>query len=86
MIKGRIELVQLPPPGSGCSIAIGTDLVDAEPGSLTGPLLVVPGLARARGVEVSEIERIGPEDGAASARFSDPDGDGWAIQEIRGVA
>ncbi len=87
-----MRLVQLTPPGSGCSIAIGTDLVDSEPGSLTGLLLVVPDLARARaelvarGVEVSEIERVGPEDGAVFLRFSDPDGNGWAIQEIRGVA
>lgn len=91
-LDATMRLVQLTPPGSGCSIAIGTDLVDSEPGSLTGLLLVVPDLDRARaelvarGVEVSEIERVGPEDGAAFARFSDPDGNGWAIQEIRGAA
>jgi predicted enzyme related to lactoylglutathione lyase len=90
LVGGSMRFVQLTPPGSTCSIVIGTDLVDSEPGSLTGLLLVVPDLdsARAelveRGVEVSEIERIGPEDGAAFVRFSDPDGNGWAVQEIRG--
>jgi predicted enzyme related to lactoylglutathione lyase len=89
-VGGSMRFVQLTPPGSGCSIVIGTDLVDSEPGSLTGLLLVVPDLDRARaelvgrGVQVSEIERLGPEDGGAFVRFSDPDGNGWAVQEIRG--
>jgi predicted enzyme related to lactoylglutathione lyase len=87
-----MRVVQLTPPGSPCSIVIGTDLVDSEPGSLTGLLLVVPDIDRARselvgrGVQVSEVERVGPEDGGAFLWFSDPDGNGWAVQEIRGVA
>lgn len=91
-VGDAMRVVQLTPPGSPCSIVIGTDLVDSAPGSLTGLLLVVPDIDRARaelagrGVVVSEVERVGPEDGGAFLRFSDPDGNGWAVQEIRGVA
>jgi hypothetical protein len=89
--------VQLTPPGSGCSIVVGEGLVpDMAPGSLKGLQLVVPDLnaARAqlieRGVEVAEIQVMGespdppadPLDNVGFFFFSDPDGNGWAVQQI----
>jgi catechol 2,3-dioxygenase-like lactoylglutathione lyase family enzyme len=91
------RIVQLTPPGSGCSIVIGEGIVpDMAPGSLKGLQLVVSDLhaARAqlveRGVEVGEIQVIGenptPEpdqlDNVGFVFFSDPDGNGWAVQQI----
>jgi catechol 2,3-dioxygenase-like lactoylglutathione lyase family enzyme len=91
------RVVQLTPPGSGCSIVIGEGVApDMAPGSLKGLQLVVPDLhaARAqlaeRGVDVSEIqvmgESPGPEpealDNVGFVFFSDPDGNGWAVQQI----
>ena len=93
--EGRI--VQLTPPGSGCSIVIGEGLVpDMKPGSLKGLQLVVPDLnaarvqLRQRGVEVSEIQVVGesprpqpdPLDNVGFVFFSDQDGNGWAVQQI----
>jgi catechol 2,3-dioxygenase-like lactoylglutathione lyase family enzyme len=91
------RIVQLTPPGSGCSIVVGEGLVpDMAPGSLKGLQLVVPDLhaARAqleeRGLEVSEIQVMGqsptpqpdPLDNVGFVFFSDPDGNGWAVQQI----
>jgi catechol 2,3-dioxygenase-like lactoylglutathione lyase family enzyme len=91
------RVVQLTPPGSGCSIVIGEGVVpDMAPGSLKGLQLVVPDLHAARaqlaehGVDVSEIqvmgESPGPEpealDNVGFVFFSDPDGNGWAVQQI----
>jgi catechol 2,3-dioxygenase-like lactoylglutathione lyase family enzyme len=83
-----MRVVQLTPPGSACSIAIGTGLGDGmEPGSLRGLHLVVADAAKARetlaarGVEVSEIEDMG---GIKYVWFRDPDGNSWALQEIPG--
>ncbi|MDW5324955.1 VOC family protein [Plantactinospora sp. KLBMP9567] len=96
-ISDKIRLVQLTPPGSGCSIVIGTGAVpDMPPGSLRGLQLVVNDLAKARaqlverGVEVSEIQVLGenpgpvaePLDNVGFVFFSDPDGNGWAVQQI----
>jgi catechol 2,3-dioxygenase-like lactoylglutathione lyase family enzyme len=87
----EMRVVQLTPPGSACSIVIGTGLSDMEPGFLQGLQLVATDLdaARAelagRGVEVSEIRQLGPP-GSVGSRFvffSDPDGNGWAVQELR---
>ncbi len=92
---GRI--VQLTPPGSGCSIVIGTGLVpDMQPGSLKGLQLVVPDLEQARAelveraVAVSEIRTMGQNphptphrlDNVGFMFFDDPDGNGWAVQQI----
>lgn len=87
-----MRVVQLTPPGSACSIAIGTGMPAMEPGSLKGLQLVVTDIEAARaelagrGVEVSEIEWLGPADRPESRfaffYFSDPDGNGWAVQEI----
>lgn len=90
-VSPELRVVQLTPPGSGCSIVLGIG-TDAEPGSLKGLQLVVPDIEAARaelaerGVEVSEVERIAPGDAGLFIRFSDPDGNTWAVQEIRARA
>jgi catechol 2,3-dioxygenase-like lactoylglutathione lyase family enzyme len=90
------RLVQLTPPGSGCSIVIGEGVVPQMPaGSLRGLQLVVPDVHRAheeltaRGVEVSDVTvlgdnpgRGGPLDNVAFVYFADPDGNSWAVQQI----
>jgi catechol 2,3-dioxygenase-like lactoylglutathione lyase family enzyme len=94
-VSDEIRFVQLTPPGSACSITIGTGLVDSAPGSLQGLQLVVPDIAAARaelvgrGVEASEVFHF--EDGVrregrggdwnSFLSFSDPDGNGWVVQE-----
>jgi catechol 2,3-dioxygenase-like lactoylglutathione lyase family enzyme len=80
-----LRFVQLTPPGSACSIALGTGIVDAEPGSAQGLQLVVEDVhaARAelvaRGVEASEVQDF---DWGSFVFFRDPDGNGWALQQI----
>jgi catechol 2,3-dioxygenase-like lactoylglutathione lyase family enzyme len=91
------RIVQLTPPGSGCSIVLGEGIVpDMAPGSLQGLQLVVPDLRAAhaeleeRGVKVSEIQVLGenprpqpdPLDNVGFVFFKDPDGNGWAVQQI----
>ena len=84
-VNDQIRFVQLTPPGSGCSIAIGTGLGDMKPGSVQGLQLVVPDIhaARAellaRGVEVGEVQEF---PWGSFVFFSDPDGNGWAVQQI----
>lgn len=89
-----LRVVQLTPPGSGCSIVLG-DLPPARemaPGSLKGLQLVVPDAEAARaelvgrGVECSEITVVDPRDGGTLFGFSDPDGNGWAVQQLRARA
>jgi catechol 2,3-dioxygenase-like lactoylglutathione lyase family enzyme len=81
----EIRFVQLTPPGSACSIAIGRGLVDSEPGSVRGLQLVVSSAADAhaelagRGVEVSDIQEF---PWGKFVFFSDPDGNRWAVQEV----
>jgi catechol 2,3-dioxygenase-like lactoylglutathione lyase family enzyme len=96
----QFRVVQLTPPGSACSITIGTGVTDAEPGSIKGLHLVVADIEAALaelaglGVEVSEPFHFGPEgqtpgldherrDYGSYAAFSDPDGNGWLLQEVR---
>ena len=80
------RVVQLTPPGSACSIVIGKGIVHTPPGSVQGLHLVVSDIQAARaelverGVEVSEIKDFGG--GISMAFFKDPDGNGWAVQEI----
>lgn len=91
----NVRVVQLTPPGSGCSITIGKGLVDSVPGSLKGLQISVGDIdaARAqlvdRGVEVGPIQHMG-SDGWADGKgddwnsyvhFTDPDGNAWAVQE-----
>ena len=81
----EMRVVQLTPPGSACSIAIGTGFVDTPPGSVQGLLLVVSDInaARAeladRGVDVGQVQDLG---GILYVTFSDPDGNGWALQQM----
>jgi predicted enzyme related to lactoylglutathione lyase len=84
-VGDEIRFVQLTPPGSACSIALGTGLVDAPPGSVQGMQLVVSDINAAheelveRGVEVGDIQ-VFPW--GSFVFFSDPDGNGWAVQEL----
>jgi len=84
-VSDEIRFVQLTPPGSACSIALGTGIVDAPPGSVQGVQLVVSDIdaARAelveRGVEVSEVQSF---PWGAFVFFSDPDGNRWSVQAI----
>ena len=83
-----VRVVQLTPPGSACSIGLGTGLAayEAVPGSVRGLHLVVDGIERARdeligrGVDVGGIQDVGG--GVRYAGFSDPDGNGWTLQEM----
>jgi predicted enzyme related to lactoylglutathione lyase len=84
-VSEEIRFVQLTPPGSACSIALGTGISSKPPGSVEGMQLVVPDIKVAhaeltdRGVEVSEIQDY---PWGRFVFFSDPDGNGWAVQEI----
>jgi catechol 2,3-dioxygenase-like lactoylglutathione lyase family enzyme len=98
-VGNTFRVVQLTPPRSSCSIAFGTGLTTAEPGSAQRLLLVVSDIDAARGdllrrgVEVSELFHLaggrvaGPDPEGRSyqtyASFSDPDGNAWLLQEIR---
>ena len=79
-----IRFVQLTPPGSACSIAIGRGLVDSAPGSAAGLQLVVPSAEQAhaelsaRGVDVSDVQEF---PWGTFVFFADPDGNRWAVQE-----
>jgi predicted enzyme related to lactoylglutathione lyase len=85
-VSDEIRFVQLTPPGSACSIAIGKGVVDTPPGSLQSLQLVVADAdaARAqlveRGVEASEVQDF---PWGRFVFFKDPDGNGWSIQEIQ---
>jgi catechol 2,3-dioxygenase-like lactoylglutathione lyase family enzyme len=91
------RIVQLTPPGSGCSVVIGKGIVaDMPPGSIHGLQLVVPDIHKAhaqlveRGVAVSDVQVLGenptptpdPLDNVGFVFFQDPDGNGWAVQQI----
>jgi catechol 2,3-dioxygenase-like lactoylglutathione lyase family enzyme len=84
-VNDDLRFVQLTPIGSACSIALGTGVVDATPGSAKGMQLVVSDIdaARAelvgRGVEVSEVE-VFPWGSFVS--FRDPDGNTWSVQQV----
>lgn len=83
-----VRIVQLTPPGSACSIVIGTGLpgIEMQPGSLRGLHLVVGDIYKARealagqGVDVSEVDEH--DQGVKYVYFSDPDGNTWALQEM----
>ena len=83
-VSDELRFVQLTPPGSACSIAIGTGLSDMAPGSVEGLQLVVADVEAARaqlaerGVEVSEVQDF---DWGSFVFFSDPDGNKWAVQQ-----
>jgi predicted enzyme related to lactoylglutathione lyase len=84
-VSDEIRFIQLTPPGSACSIALGKGLTDAEPGSVRGMQLVVADADRAhaelaeRGVDVSEVQEF---PWGRFVFFSDPDGNAWAVQQL----
>ncbi len=88
---GNMRIVQMTPPGSACSVVIGDGLPLGEPGSVKGVQLVVEDVdavrsaLAGRGVGVSEVQQLGPE-GSPGSRFlffEDPDGNTWAVQELK---
>ena len=84
-VNDAIRFVQLTPPGSACSIAMGTGITTAAPGSVQGLQLVVSDIQAARahlverGVDASEVQTF---PWGAFVFFSDPDGNRWAVQEL----
>jgi catechol 2,3-dioxygenase-like lactoylglutathione lyase family enzyme len=97
VVNDDVRIVQLTPPGSGCSVVIGKGAVPfMPPGSLKGLQLVVPDIHKAhaelveRGVAVSDVQVMGenphptadPLDNVGFVFFSDPDGNAWGVQQI----
>lgn len=84
-VSDEVRFVQLTPPGSACSIAIGRGLTDTAPGSVAGLQLVVASAEQAhaelsaRGVEVSDVQDF---PWGRFVFFADPDGNRWSVQEI----
>ena len=85
-VSDDIRFVQLTPPGSACSIAIGNGVTEAPPGSVRGMQMVVTDIEAAhaelsgRGVDVSEIQDF---PWGSFVFFEDPDGNRWAVQQIQ---
>ena len=83
-VSDDLRFIQLTPPGSACSITIGTGITDAAPGSVRGMQVVVADIEAAhaelstRGVEVSEIQDL---PWGSFVFFPDPDGNTWAVQQ-----
>jgi predicted enzyme related to lactoylglutathione lyase len=84
-VSDEIRFVQLTPPGSACSIAIGTGLTDMAPGTIRGLQMVVADVAAVReellqrGAEVSDVQDF---PWGSFVFFSDPDGNTWALQQL----
>lgn len=84
-VNENLRFVQLTPPGSACSIAIGEGLTDAAPGSVRGVQMVVSDINVAhdelaqRGVEVTDVQTF---PWGSFVFFNDPDGNKWAVQYI----
>ena len=84
-VSEDLRFVQLTPPGSACSIALGTGLVQTPPGSAQGLQLVVSDINTARdelagrGVDVSDVRKF---DWGSFVFFSDPDGNRWSVQQL----
>jgi catechol 2,3-dioxygenase-like lactoylglutathione lyase family enzyme len=84
-VNDELRFVQLTPVGSACSIALGTGITDAEPGSVKGLQVVVPDVHAARadlaahGVHVSDVQDFPL---GSFVFFSDPDGNAWSVQQL----
>ena len=84
-VQEGLRFIQLTPPGSACSIALGVGLTEAEPGSVQGLQMVVVSAAQAhdelaaRGVEVTDVQEF---PWGKFVFFADPDGNRWALQEL----
>ena len=85
-VAENVRFVQLTPPGSSCSIAIGEGVTDASPGSVRGMQMVVTDIEKAhaelagRGVDVTEIQDF---PWGSFVFFEDPDGNRWAVQQVQ---
>ena len=87
----QMRVVHMTPPGSACSVVIGPVLIsaDADAGAGAHLQLVVGDIHAARaelagqGVGVSDIQQLDPRDGGKFMFFADPDGNQWAVQEVR---
>ena len=84
-VNDGLRFVQLTPPGSACSIALGKGIVDSAPGSLKGLQLVVSNIHDARseligrGVEVGDVQTF---PWGSFVFFKDPDGNSWSVQQL----
>ena len=84
-VNENLRFVQLTPPGSACSIAIGKGITTMQPGSLEGLMMVISDAQAAReellkrGADVSEID---VQDWGLFVHFSDPDGNSWSLQQL----
>jgi predicted enzyme related to lactoylglutathione lyase len=84
-VHENLRFVQLTPPGSACSIVLGTGVTEMAPGSQKGLQVVVADVAAAReqlvarGVDASEVDE---QPWGLFVTFSDPDGNTWALQQI----
>jgi catechol 2,3-dioxygenase-like lactoylglutathione lyase family enzyme len=85
VVNEDLRFIQLTPPGSACSIALGKGVIDTEPGSVQGMQIVVDDIHAARdelvgrGMEIGEVQEF---PWGKFIFFQDPDGNGWAVQEI----
>ena len=84
-VSEDMRFVQLTPPGSACSIALGLGITDAPPGSVKGLQMTVKDIQQARselagrGVKVSEVQDF---PWGSFVFFADPDGNAWAVQQL----
>jgi catechol 2,3-dioxygenase-like lactoylglutathione lyase family enzyme len=84
-VNDELRFVQLTPPGSACSVVLGTGITEMPPGSQKGVQVVVEDVAAARrdlagnGIEVSEVD---VQPWGSFVTFSDPDGNTWALQQL----
>jgi len=84
-VNENLRFVQLTPPGSACSVVLGTGITDMEPGSQRGVQVVVTDVAAARdsllahGVKASDID---VQPWGSFVTFADPDGNTWALQQL----
>jgi catechol 2,3-dioxygenase-like lactoylglutathione lyase family enzyme len=84
-VQDGLRFIQLTPPGSACSIALGVGITEAEPGSVQGLQMVVASAAEAhdelsaRGVDVSDVQEF---PWGRFVFFADPDGNRWSLQEL----
>jgi catechol 2,3-dioxygenase-like lactoylglutathione lyase family enzyme len=85
VVSDEIRFVQLTPPGSACSIALGQGVIDTEPGSAAGLQMTVSDIQAARaellerGVEASDVQSF---PWGSFVFFADPDGNKWSVQEV----
>ena len=84
-VSDALRFVQLTPPGSACSVAMGTGITDMEPGSQGGVMIVVEDVESARqqlidrGVQASDVD---VQPWGSFVTFSDPDGNSWSLQQL----